>query len=338
MKKLAVMVLTAVVALSLPQSFVLASSFQDIEQVPWAKNHINYLSDREVVNGYDSSTFAPADNITRAQAALMIVRDLYPGEKASQTVNYPDVSESNFYKDAIALATEKGVIEGYEDGTFGPDDSLTRAEAAVMIDNAYNIDSDVKGIGFSDTTSLKWAVHSIRDLTAEHIIHGYPDGLFKPKQSINRAEFSVILGSTLNRQLINENTIEGQFKNYSLNDFEKKVVELTNDEREERGLNSLSIDKKLSKIAWYKSRDMQMNSYFEHESPTYGSPFDMMDGFNVNYNVAGENIAEGYYSPERVVAAWMDSPGHRENILRKGVTHIGVGFEGDFSTQMFIGK
>ena len=85
---------------------------------------------------------------------------------------------------------------------------------------------------------------------------------------------------------------------------------------------------------------MQKNNYFDHNSPTYGSPFDMMKKFGISYKSAGENIAQGQRTPEEVVQAWMNSAGHRANILNSGFTHIGVGYveSGNYWTQEFITK
>ncbi|WP_338471017.1 CAP domain-containing protein [Niallia sp. XMNu-256] len=126
----------------------------------------------------------------------------------------------------------------------------------------------------------------------------------------------------------------------SVSAFEQKVVELTNQERAKNGLPALKLDVELSKVARDKSRDMQTKNYFSHTSPTYGSPFDMMKAYGISYNTAGENIAMGQRSPEEVVNAWMNSQGHRENIMNAKFTHIGVGHveEGNYWTQMFIGK
>ena len=85
---------------------------------------------------------------------------------------------------------------------------------------------------------------------------------------------------------------------------------------------------------------MKNKNYFDHNSPTYGSPFDMMKSFGISYTSAGENIAMGQTTPEQVVQAWMDSQGHRENIMNPSFTQIGVGYvaSGNYWTQMFIGK
>ncbi len=122
--------------------------------------------------------------------------------------------------------------------------------------------------------------------------------------------------------------------------FESEVVRLVNLERAKQGLSPLTQDWQLSRVARYKSQDMRDLGYFSHTSPTYGSPFDMMKSFGISYRTAGENIAKGYSTPEAVVKAWMNSPGHRANILNSTYTHIGVGYvaSGNYWTQMFISK
>ncbi|WP_312098137.1 CAP domain-containing protein [Niallia sp.] len=126
----------------------------------------------------------------------------------------------------------------------------------------------------------------------------------------------------------------------SVSAYEKEVVELTNKERAKYGLPALTLDTELSKVAKVKSQDMSTNNYFDHTSPTYGSPFDMMKQFGITYKAAGENIAKGQKTPEEVVNAWMNSEGHRANILSDKFTHIGVGYveNGNYWTQQFIGK
>lgn len=128
--------------------------------------------------------------------------------------------------------------------------------------------------------------------------------------------------------------------NSSVSAYEKEVVELTNAERQKQGLKPLVLDEELSKVARAKSQDMKDKGYFDHNSPTYGSPFDMMKQFGISYKTAGENIAMGQRTPQEVVNAWMNSQGHRENIMNPSFTHIGVGYvkDGNYWTQQFIGK
>ena len=126
----------------------------------------------------------------------------------------------------------------------------------------------------------------------------------------------------------------------SVTAFESEVVRLVNEIRAENGLKPLTQDWQLSRVARYKSQDMRDLGYFSHTSPTYGSPFNMMKSFGISYKTAGENIAKGYSTPKAVVNGWMNSPGHRANILNSSYTHIGVGYvaSGNYWTQMFVGR
>ena len=124
--------------------------------------------------------------------------------------------------------------------------------------------------------------------------------------------------------------------------FQKEVVRLVNVERQKQGLGKLSLNAKLSNVATLKSQDMINKNYFDHTSPTYGSPFDMMKKFGISYTSAGENIAMGQETPQEVMNAWMNSDGHRKNILNPDFTELGVGIAAKGSslywTQMFIGR
>lgn len=120
--------------------------------------------------------------------------------------------------------------------------------------------------------------------------------------------------------------------------YEKEVARLVNEIRVKNGLNKLTEDWELSRVARYKSQDMKDNNYFSHTSPVYGSPFEMIKNFGISYKSAGENIAKGQATPQAVVNAWMNSSGHRANILNASYNKIGVGYveNGKYWTQMFI--
>ena len=126
----------------------------------------------------------------------------------------------------------------------------------------------------------------------------------------------------------------------SVASFEQEVIRLVNEIRAKNGLKALSYDWELARVARYKSQDMKDNNYFSHTSPVYGSPFQMIRNFGISFRSAGENIAKGYATPKAVVNGWMNSSGHRANILNAGYTHIGVGYVGggNYWTQMFIAK
>jgi uncharacterized YkwD family protein/spore coat assembly protein SafA len=151
-----------------------------------------------------------------------------------------------------------------------------------------------------------------------------------------------------NRQFSNPNLIYPGDKvtipNYdATKSIESQVIQLTNQERAKHGLKALTQDWELSRVARFKSTDMRDKNYFSHDSPTYGSPFTMMKNFGISYRSAGENIAAGQTTAQEVVQAWMNSPGHRANILSANYTYIGVGYakggsQRHYWTQMFISK
>lgn len=127
-----------------------------------------------------------------------------------------------------------------------------------------------------------------------------------------------------------------------LSQDEQKLLELVNKARAGEGLEQLAIDESLMKVARTKAKDMTENSYFSHQSPTYGSPFDMMRQFDNAFKSAGENIA-GNKTVEGAFKAWMASDSHKKNILNSGFKVTGIGIEtsntyGKILVQQFIGR
>ncbi|MFD3158129.1 SafA/ExsA family spore coat assembly protein [Haloimpatiens sp. FM7330] len=123
--------------------------------------------------------------------------------------------------------------------------------------------------------------------------------------------------------------------------IENEVIRLVNVERQKAGVPALKQNWQLSRIARYKSKDMADKGYFSHTSPTYGSPFKMIESFGIKASAAGENIAYGQPTPKAVMNSWMNSPGHRSNILSSSYSEIGVGVAKNkngvyYWTQMFI--
>lgn len=128
----------------------------------------------------------------------------------------------------------------------------------------------------------------------------------------------------------------------NMNSDEKEVFDLINKQRTNNGLAALKNDSEVQRVARIKAQDMVDNNYFSHTSPTYGSPFDMLKSFKISYKTAGENIA-GNSSNSSVVTAWMNSSGHKANILNSNFNYTGIGVVsspkyGKMYVQLFIGK
>lgn len=139
-----------------------------------------------------------------------------------------------------------------------------------------------------------------------------------------------------------ESSSSGIQTSTSMNSDEKEVFNLINKQRTNNGLQVLNIDEEVQRVARIKAEDMVTNNYFSHQSPTYGSPFDMLKSFKISYKTAGENIAANS-SNSGAVNAWMNSSGHKANILSSSFNYTGIGVVsspkyGKIFVQVFIGK
>lgn len=139
----------------------------------------------------------------------------------------------------------------------------------------------------------------------------------------------------------NNNSGEQTLQN-NMNQDEQEVFNLINQQRMQNGVQSLKVDKEVQRVARIKAEDMVANNYFSHTSPTYGSPFDMLRSFKITYKTAGENIAANS-SNDNAVTSWMNSSGHKANILNSNFNYTGIGVVsspkyGKVFVQMFIGK
>ena len=128
----------------------------------------------------------------------------------------------------------------------------------------------------------------------------------------------------------------------SMNSDEKEVFNLINTQRTNNGLSALKVDDEVQRVARIKAEDMVSNNYFSHNSPIYGSPFDMLKSFKISYKTAGENIAANS-SNSGAVTSWMNSSGHKANILNSSFNYTGIGVVssskyGKIFVQIFVGK
>ncbi|MFV0503978.1 MAG: CAP domain-containing protein [Lachnospirales bacterium] len=116
----------------------------------------------------------------------------------------------------------------------------------------------------------------------------------------------------------------------------EKVLELVNLERKKAGLSEIRLNPEVTKEAQLKVEDMINLGYFSHESPTYGTVSEQLKNANIVFSMMGENIALGQTTPEEVMDAWMNSDGHKANILEPNFTDIGIGFLENYWVQIFI--
>ncbi len=335
MKKLVSLILCA--ALLIP--------FLPAEKASAAENisvEMQAMIELGVITGYGDGIYKPNATVTRGEFATFLYRafDLPEGPHA-----FTDVNKSSSLAKGINAAAKAGIVKGTSATKFSPGQQISREQMSIMISRTLDYKGAAKKSGalkFLDKDKIgASAVSAVQRMVGHGIISGYKSGsgyLFKPQETATRNTTAVYIYRTFGE--LGMAVPKPPVQTYTLSEYEKQVITLTNAQRTARGLKALSTDVALSKVARIKSQDMKDNNYFSHQSPTYGSPFDMMERFGIGYSYAGENIAMGQTSPSAVVNAWMNSQGHRENILNPNFTHIGVGHVSGTNhwTQMFIKK
>ena len=199
------MALAAALAFSPVQAFAASSDIAG----HWAEDVITQWENAGMISGYEDGTFRPNNSVTRAEFVIMMNNAL--GLTETGEVSFSDVQPGNWFYNAVAIAVAAGYCSGYEDGTFKPSATITRAEAAVMIANAAGLEQDATGAaGFTDSIPA-WAQGSVGAVVNAGFMSGYPDGTFAANQSITRAEAvsslnRVIGGVTANDVVVTEAT------------------------------------------------------------------------------------------------------------------------------------
>ena len=305
--------------------------YADIGPSHWAYEYISDMKDKKIILGQPDGKFYPEQAITRAEAVQYIYTALNIDSISPSEFIYEDVPQDAAYKEAVYTLSELGVIQKAKN--FNPNGYLTRAQLSKMICLAFQVEVDQKNkMKFRDINSIHWAKHYIESLADIAVLGGTGNNYFSPNRNVTRAQMAAILTRVLDfkDQLSNYDIIYDYLqKDYISSKNQNpqwitEVVTLVNTERQKQGLKPLVYDYKLAQIAVVKANDMISKGYFDHESPTYGKPWDMAGIFDYSFTSFGENIAKNFSTPKSVVDAWLNSTKHRENILKKSFTNIGV--------------
>ncbi len=171
-----------------------ASAFPDIDG-HWAEDEITYLAGQGLVSGFPDGTFKPSETVTRAQVAAVVAGQLGLDPEPAA---FPDVPSTHWANEAIGALVDEGIMSGYPNGTFQPSNPMTRAEVAVVLTNAYGYTATSSVSSFADVSVSFWAFGNIQALYDNYITIGYPDGTYKPSNTMTRAEFSIFMAKSLN--------------------------------------------------------------------------------------------------------------------------------------------
>lgn len=160
----------------------------------WAEFEINYLAERKLIGGYPDGQFGFSDNINRAEAATIIVREL---DLPLVSGDFNDVSKDHWASVYIGAAAKANIITGYDSGNYQPEKPLTRSEMAAILARAYEL-KGTSSVAFSDVDVTNWSYEYIEKLVANNITKGFPDQTFRPNTNIKRSEFAVMVARVMN--------------------------------------------------------------------------------------------------------------------------------------------
>ncbi|PIZ74432.1 hypothetical protein COY07_00600, partial [Candidatus Peregrinibacteria bacterium CG_4_10_14_0_2_um_filter_43_11] len=194
-KILATLSTVAILSTLVVTTAVSAASYTDVPADHWAKSYIDNLVDLGVFTG--TGNFRPADNMSRAEFVKSVV--VAAGLEGSTAITFPDVKDGEWYAPFVKTAVANGVISGYANGKFGPDDSLTREQAAKITVNAFGFPMVTpESPSFSDVKASDWSYSFVETLVSYGIVSGYGNGKFGPMDNVKREQVAKIVALSLN--------------------------------------------------------------------------------------------------------------------------------------------
>ncbi|MBD3109625.1 S-layer homology domain-containing protein [Bacillus sp. AGMB 02131] len=191
LKKTLLLVVSLVLVLSLAPIAQAQTSFRDVPPSHTFYEEIQFLVELGIISGFEDGTFRPGQAVTRAQAAIMIGRTFDLNGEQRKTI-FRDVSKSSVASGYIQEAADYGIIQGYPDGTFRPNEPVSRGQMAILIARAFGLTESAE-VSFPDVSPNSAAYPYIGLIYYAGITEGYPDGTYKPNQSVKRGEFAAFI-------------------------------------------------------------------------------------------------------------------------------------------------
>ena len=179
---------------------ILSASFSDIARGNWYNKPLALMVEQGLINGYTDGTIRPENPISRGEVVTILDRYVdWSDGSLHGAVNFNDVPEQYFAFEAIHRAGKQGVVEGFSDGTFRPDQNIVRRDAAVILDRVfdYEIHGDPVTETFPDVSLSAYYGTAVMNLVSAEVATGYSDGTFRPGRTITRAEFAAFIQRTM---------------------------------------------------------------------------------------------------------------------------------------------
>ncbi|WJY26431.1 S-layer homology domain-containing protein [Sporosarcina trichiuri] len=184
----------AIVAAVPAQNAEAAVSFKDVSSKTPHASAIHALAERGVVTGFADGSFRPMTQLKRSEAAQMLAKSLGLDTKKVKNPGFTDVKSGAWYYGAVAALSEAGVIDGYKDGSFRPDQQLTRSEISKFLVTAYDLTGSYSDENpFTDVKADKWYAKYVLPLYATGITTGKSSTVFAPDRGVGRGEFATFI-------------------------------------------------------------------------------------------------------------------------------------------------
>lgn len=313
--------------------------FSDISS-SWAREEILKLAQAEIISGFPDGTFRPGDPVSRAEFSKMVVSSFASPSESPPA--FKDVTQDFWASRYISEAQIMGWITGFPDGTFRPQEPVTRAQALAVLARIAGWKEEAWSYPILPSS---WATGIVAVALKKGIIREnepYWDLHYKfADQACERQEVAAFLERTLERvrpTLFSSVEVAGQTASVALDEKATFLLDLINKERVKSGLNSLEWDPTLADFAQKYATEMGTNGFFSHVSPISGSFQERAKAlFDQGFTFVGENIARvnniSSFTTETVLSSihnsFMNSPTHRDNILNPNWALVGIGFWSD---------
>ena len=331
------------------------NTFNDVKPSDWYYGAVDHVVSHGYFNGVGANVFSPNSNMSRAMAVTVLARmfagslDSYSG----QTI-FEDVPADAYYAKAVQWAVDKGITNGTSATTFSPDGRATREQISVFLYNAVKVYGSLGNFnsaalnGFADRDQVSsWSETALQWATANEVINGNA-GRVLPQNSATRAEFATIAmnfdnnyeshsRSEVDTKQRQRDWLDVQAtKSVSMSNMEKQVLDLTNKERVKNGLPPLKAAAEMQEAALIRANELAVRANGDHKRPNGLMFYTVLHDINstLAYKIngttpvvcgdTGENFAWGYTDAAETVSSWMNSSGHRKNILDPDFTHVGI--------------
>jgi uncharacterized protein YkwD len=287
--------------------------FSDVQPTDYFYEPVRYLYCDGAINGYSDNTFRPYNVTTRGQISKIVVMAQGFPLNTSGGPHFSDVPANNPFYAYIETAYLRGVISGYNDGTFRPNLTITRGQLAKVVVTAksWPLTSPVRPT-FSDVPANNPFYAYVETAVARGAITGYNDGSFRLGSSATRGQISKIFYYADN--------------GFQLTAQEQQTVDLINQRRAAMGLGALRVNIPLTNAARRHSADIGPLGLCQHNGTDGTSPWDRIAQAGYQGSAMGEVVGCGYTTPLGVVDGWWGSPGHYDILTDPNANDIGCGW------------